>query len=207
MPLIKICGLTRSQDIEYANQLMPDFIGFVFAKSKRKLSLDQAILLKAQLDESIGAVGVFVDEQPENVVKTAYLCALKAVQFHGSESEEYIANLRPLLPADCMIWKGVRVHSEADVREADHSQADMLLFDAFSHVAQGGTGERFDWGFIKKEGCVRPFILAGGISPENAKEAVTLAQPYGIDASSSVETNGLKDFGKMKRLIDVVRGI
>jgi len=203
--LIKICGLTRAEDIMAANLLLPDYIGLVFAKSRRRVTIDQAMELKSSLDASVGAVGVFVNDDLQSVAAAAQLCALAAVQLHGDEGGGYIARLRAMLPAGCVIWKTVRVRSATDVVKAQLIDADCLLFDAFSADAYGGTGESFDWSVLRGVKMRRPFFIAGGITAENAASAIDFARPDGIDASSSVETDVFKDFDKMKRLIDAVR--
>jgi phosphoribosylanthranilate isomerase len=205
--LIKICGLTRAQDIEAANALVPDYIGFVFAKSRRRVTLPLARELKAKLSEKIGAVGVFVDDDVQTVAQAAVQCGLAAVQLHGGEDASFIALLRPLLPQHCGIWKAARVCTPKDIEIAQATGADRLILDAFSPDMNGGAGKVFDWHVISSVKIKKPFFLAGGISADNVRSAAALAKPDGIDLSSSVETNGVKDYEKMKNLIETVRKI
>jgi phosphoribosylanthranilate isomerase len=209
MPQIKICGLRREADIAAANTLLPDYIGFVFAKSRRQVSPDEAYGLRDKLAESVGAVGVFVNASPDEVAKTARLCRLSAVQLHGDEDGGYVKTLRPLLPKGCEIWKAARVKSTDDIIAAEGTGADRLLLDAFSADARGGTGKSFDWSLIGSAAIDRPFFVAGGLTAGNAQRAITAAQsagqPFGIDVSGGVETDGYKDFDKMKEIIETVR--
>jgi len=207
MPLIKICGISRHKDIEAANILLPDYVGFVFAQSRRQVSSEQAEALVKILNSRIKTVGVFVNENIKIISQIVDNSKLYAVQLHGDEDEDYIKALRLLLPSDCKVWKAVQIRNVADITVAKKIASDMLLFDAFSQNARGGTGESFDWELIKLTEVSRPFFLAGGITAENAAEAIRLAEPEGIDVSSSVETEGYKDFDKMKKLIRAVRNI
>lgn len=209
MARIKICGLRRLEDIEFANILLPDYIGFVFANSRRRVTLDEAALLSASLDKRIGAVGVFVDERPENVAAAAAKCGLKAVQLHGFEDAEYIESLRRLLTRDCEIWKAASVKKSDDIAAASLRYVDRLVLDAYSPDARGGTGKRFDWSLLKNAKVDLPFFVAGGINTENIGAALSAAKEndmaYGIDVSGGVETDGQKDFRKMKKIIAAVR--
>lgn len=209
MVKIKICGLRRAADIEAANALLPDYVGFVFAQSRRKVIPKEAAVLRQTLDGSIGAVGVFVNAEITDVAKTAALCKLCAVQLHGDEDGGFIQALRPMLPEGCEIWKAARISIADDLRAALTLDADRLLFDAFSPDARGGTGQRFDWSLLKSADIRQPFFVAGGITPDNAAEAVAAASGTngfcGLDVSGGVETDGYKDYDKMKRLIDAVR--
>lgn len=204
---LKICGLTRAEDIAAANLLKLDYIGFVFAKSRRRVTTEQAMELKSSLDPAIGAVGIFVNEDMQNVANTAGLCSLAAVQLHGDESGEYISRLRGMLPVGCEIWKAVRVRCADDIEKAKQILADCIVFDAFCGDMRGGTGESFDWSMLRGIEMSLPFFIAGGITAENAASVIDFARPDGIDASSSLETDGLKDFDKMKRLTQAVRNI
>ena len=199
--LIKICGLTRPQDIAAVNKAMPDFIGFVFAESRRRVTPAAAARLREGLDGRIGAVGVFVDENPGAVAETARRCGLCAVQLHGGEDERYIAALKPLLPAGCAVWKAVRVRAAADILAAGRLPADRLLLDAYAPGKNGGTGLAFDWELLGGLRVGIPFFLAGGIGEGNVERAVRLRGPDGIDVSSGAETDGVKDPEKIRRLV------
>lgn len=195
---IKICGLTRAQDIQTANALQLDYIGFVFApKSKRFVPPEQAKQLRQQLAPGIRAVGVFVNAPPEQIAALLADGTIDIAQLHGQEDAAYIARLRSLTHAP--IWQAFRIESTEDISRANASPADLVLLD---HGA-GGTGERFDW--VLLHGMARPFVLAGGLTPQNAVEAIAKARPYAVDASSGCETNGVKDPAKMLAFVNAVR--
>lgn len=198
MTKIKLCGLTRPCDIETANQLKPDYIGFVFSKkSKRYASPETAAALRAQLDSHIQAVGVFVNEPSENVAALLNCGTIQVAQLHGREDEAYIASLRAL--TDKPIIKAFRIDNEADVEKANRSSADFVLLDS----GNGGTGTVFDWKLL--QGITRPYFLAGGLNPENAEDAVRTLRPYGVDVSSGIETEGRKDADKMTAFVAAVK--
>lgn len=195
---IKICGLTRAQDIQTANALQLDYIGFVFtSKSKRFVAPEQAKQLRRQLAPGIRAVGVFVNAPPEQIAALLADGTIDIAQLHGQEDAAYIARLRSLTHAP--IWQAFRIENTEDISRANASPADLVLLD---HGA-GGTGERFDWTLL--HGMARPFVLAGGLTPQNAAEAIAKAHPYAVDASSGCETNGVKDPAKMLAFVNAVR--
>lgn len=206
---IKICGMRRHEDITYANELLPDYIGFVFADSRRMVTPQQALDLRNLLDKRIRAAGVFVNAPVNQVAETAKLCSLFAVQLHGDEGPAYVKKLRMLLPQNCEIWKAARVQNASDISAAADTGAERLLFDAFSKTAYGGTGTQFDWSLIKSAKIDRKFFIAGGITVQNITQAVKTAKsaglPFGIDVSGGAETDGFKDYEKMAKLISAVR--
>lgn len=194
---IKLCGLKRECDIEAVNKLNPDFIGFVFSeKSKRYVNPIEAAKLKEMLSKDIKAVGVFVNESPEAVAELLNKGTIDMAQLHGSEDEEYISRLRSL--TDKPLIKAIKVQSKADIEAADESGADYVLLDSGA-----GTGMTFNWQLIK--GIKRPYFLAGGLTPENVAEAVKTLNPYAVDVSSGIETDGLKDQAKMADFVSIVR--
>lgn len=196
MTKIKMCGLRRPEDIEYANILRPDYIGYVFAKkSRRYVTPEKAQELTKLLREDITPVGVFVDEPIENVIALVESGAIRMVQLHGNESEDYAAELKG---RGIPVIRAFKVSSEADIAAARNTCADYVLLDSGS-----GSGETFDWSLIKNVG--RDFFLAGGLTADNAAEAVEKLRPYGVDASSCLETDGFKDFEKMKAFAEAVR--
>ena len=201
MPKIKICGLKRVDDIKYVNELMPDFIGFVFAGTKRKIDFDTAFKLKKMLNPDIKSVGVFVNENPENIIYLANENIINLIQLHGDEDEKYIRNLKK--ETDKKIIKAVRVKSKEDILNADNSLADYLLLDTFAKGEYGGTGVAFDHSIIPD--IKHRYFLAGGIGIENIHKVISDSNAYCIDVSSLVETDGVKDFNKIKSIIDVVR--
>lgn len=196
MTKIKMCGLRRTEDIDFANRLKPDYIGYVFAeKSKRYITPEKAAELTKLMDADIVPVGVFVDETMENVIAAVKMGAVKMVQLHGSESEDFVSELKSLgIP----VIKAFQVGSAEDIAAAEGSCADMVLLDSGK-----GSGHTFDWSLI---GSIRrPYLLAGGITAENAAQAIRQLRPYGVDASSCLETNGFKDFAKMSAFAQAVR--
>ena len=197
MTKIKLCGMRRPADIEVVNELNPDYIGFIFAsKSKRYVDPDTAKELKSLLSPSIKAVGVFVNEEIENVAKLLNENFIDMAQLHGDEDETYIAELRRL--SDKPIIKALKITSEEDIKRADASSADFVLLDSGA-----GSGMVFNWGLIK--GIKRPYFLAGGLNPENVEEAVNTLNPYAVDVSSGIETDGFKDKDKMTAFVSNVR--
>ena len=191
MTKIKFCGLKRIEDIKYANELKPDFIGFVFApKSKRFVDADTAKELKNLLDSNIKAVGVFVDEDINAVAKLLKDGIIDIAQLHGSEDEEYIKSLRAI--CDKPIIKAFTIVSKDDIKKANESTADYILLDSGK-----GSGETFDWDLIKEVN--RPYFLAGGLTLDNVENAVKTHHPFVVDVSSGIETDGFKDFDKMCR--------
>ncbi len=198
MTRIKLCGLTRECDIEGANALMPDYIGFVFAeKSRRYASPERAAALKALLYPAIKAVGVFVREAPEKVAGLLKAGIIDIAQLHGGEDEDYIARLRAL--TDAPIIKAFRIDSAADIEGARQSSADYILLDS----GNGGTGAVFDWSLA---GALdRPYFLAGGLSIDNLRDAIETLHPYSLDVSSGIETDGFKDITKMAAFVSAVR--
>lgn len=197
MTKIKLCGLSRPCDIEAANQLKPEYIGFVFApKSKRCVTCEQAAELKRLLAPEIKAVGVFVNEDPENVVSLLNSGVIGLAQLHGDESEAYIRRLRTL--TDKPIIKAFRVSTEKDIAEAERSSADHILLDSGA-----GTGSVFDWGMLRK--FARPYFLAGGLGVGNVEQAIEMLHPFAVDVSSGIETDGRKDEEKMAAFVAAVR--
>ncbi|MEE0839748.1 MAG: phosphoribosylanthranilate isomerase [Acutalibacteraceae bacterium] len=197
MTKIKLCGLSRPCDIGAANELKPDYIGFVFApKSKRYVTPEKAMELKQMLLPEIQSVGVFVNEKPETVVKLLQDGTIDIAQLHGAEDEEYIIQLRQL--TDKPIIKAFRIETASDIEKALQSTADYLLLDSGA-----GTGTVFDWKLIQN--IKRPYFLAGGLDADNAAEAVNTLRPYALDVSSGIETSGLKDKSKMAAFVSAVR--
>jgi phosphoribosylanthranilate isomerase len=197
MTKIKLCGLSRPCDIGAANELKPDYIGFVFApKSKRYVTHEKAMELKQMLLLEIKSVGVFVNEKPETVVKLLQDGTIDIAQLHGAEDEEYIIQLRQL--TDKPIIKAFRIETASDIEKALQSTADYLLLDSGA-----GTGTVFDWKLIQN--IKRPYFLAGGLDADNAAEAVNTLRPYALDVSSGIETSGLKDKSKMAAFVSAVR--
>ena len=197
MSKIKLCGLSRKCDIEWANALKPEYIGFVFwSKSKRNVPPEKAKELKGLLSPDVKAVGVFVDEPIENVAELLNDNIIDIAQLHGGEDEEYIKKLRML--SGKPIIKAFLLKSEIDAERAEKSTADYILVDSGT-----GTGKSFDWELLKN--ISRPYFLAGGLCCENISQAITALDPYAVDVSSGIETNGCKDKNKMAAFVAAVR--
>ena len=197
MTKIKLCGLSRLCDIETANELMPDYIGFVFApKSKRYVTPEKAKELKQMLLPEIQAVGVFVNENPETVAALLNKGIIDIAQLHGDEDEDYIQRLRTLTSKP--IIKAFRIGNEADISNAEQSTADCVLLDSGA-----GTGTVFDWNLVKS--IRRPYFLAGGLDARNVANPVKTLHPFAVDVSSGIETNGVKDKTKIAAFVAAVR--
>lgn len=197
MTYIKMCGLSQECDIQAVNEIKPEYIGFVFwEKSKRYISPEKAFELKKMLDKNIKAVGVFVDESIEKVAELLENDIIDIAQLHGHENKDYIKNLREM--TDKPVIQAFRIRSSSDMEKAVNSTADMILLDAGM-----GDGKIFDWSLIKE--IKRPYFLAGGLNCENIAEAVKTLQPYAVDVSSGIETDGLKDMKKMAEFSAIVR--
>lgn len=197
---IKICGLKRVEEIRCLNRLRPDFCGFVFApESRRYLEKPQALELKKILSPAIPAVGVFVNAKPEAAAAYVREGIIDAIQLHGQEDEAYLSCLRRF--TDAPVIQAFSVNTEADLRLAEKSSADLVLLDS----GAGGTGKRFDWNLL--ENFSRPFLLAGGLNTGNVREAMKICRPWGLDISSGVETNGVKDPLKIETCIRRIRNV
>ncbi|MCR4691984.1 MAG: phosphoribosylanthranilate isomerase [Lachnospiraceae bacterium] len=196
-PKIKICGLTREQDIEAVNEAMPDYIGFVFwRKSKRWLTKEDALRLGKMLSPGIQKVGVFVDEEPEVVAALLEEGVIDLAQLHGREDEDYIQSLRSMTAKKLI--KAFTPEALNDPARIEGSLADMILLDSGK-----GSGKTFDWKIL--EGIRRPYFLAGGLGFENMETVLSKLQPFGADVSSGVETEGVKDREKILRFVRMCR--
>lgn len=202
MTKIKICGLRREEDVDYVNACRPDYAGFVFAESKRKVTREQAKHLRSRLEQGIIPVGVFVNETIDTIAELVEEDVIEVIQLHGDETESYIEALRWRV-GNTKIIKAVRVASKEDVTDCETTIADYLLFDSRTLEAYGGTGKQFDWKLIAQ--IQKPFFLAGGIHTENVEEAIKMTRPFAVDVSSSVETNGYKDRDKIIEIVEKVR--
>jgi len=227
-PKIKMCGISKVETISAIVDAKPDYMGLVFAPSKRQVTVEQAKTLVEELykqnvvgnnseaeqtesvtsldtasSETIKTVGVFVNETVENLLKIAEEVKLDVIQLHGDEDEFFIQILKE--QSNVEVWKAVQVRSAADAEKWIDSSADMLLFDAYHKDERGGTGEVFDWSSLDE--FERPFMLAGGIDSTNVARAIRTVRPYGIDISSGIETEGVKDNEKMKAFTNIVRTV
>jgi phosphoribosylanthranilate isomerase len=204
---IKICGLKRVEDIKYVNELLPDYVGFVFAKSSRQVTLGEASKLIGLLDKNIKTVGVFKDEEIEKVKYAAGYLKLDIIQLHGNEDGEYIKKL-----SDFKVWKAAGIDSEAICMDEGTNriygyEAEGILLDSIVNGVKGGTGTSFSWDIINNLNSGKKIILAGGIDPENVENAIKKVRPYAVDVSSGVEEDGVKSYKKMKKFIEKARKI
>lgn len=195
---IKLCGLWRPQDVEAANKAQPDYVGFVVnvPKSRRNVRSQELLALSSQVSAGIGRVGVFVDEPAEVVANLYEWGAIDVAQLHGSEDEAYIERLRAL--CDVPVIQAFCVRGQKDAARVCASTADLVLLDNGQ-----GTGKTFDWSLLQM--VERPFMLAGGLGPHNVADAVATVHPWGVDMSSGIETDGLKDPRKMAAAVAAVR--
>jgi phosphoribosylanthranilate isomerase len=200
MSKIKICGLSRKEDIEAVNEALPDYIGFVFASSPRQVSASQAGVLKQTLDSRIKAVGVFVDADIETVAALCRDGVIDMMQLHGIEDAIYIRKLKEALSVP--VIKAVRVQNAEQIIDAQSLDCDYLLLDTWQKGIQGGSGVAFDWSLIPQ--LKKPYFLAGGLNAENILEAAR-HQPYCLDVSSGAETEGKKDRRKIIELVRLIR--
>ena len=218
-PKVKMCGISKVETIPAIVDAKPDYMGLVFAPSKRQVTVDQAKILVEELNrgyakkygsdtehdknDTIKTVGVFVNETIDNLVTIANEANLDAVQLHGDEDEAFIQSLKERTNVE--VWKAIQIRSAADAEAWIDSSADMLLFDAYHKDERGGTGEVFDWSSL--DAFERPFMLAGGIDSTNVARAIRTVRPYGIDISSGIETNGVKDDEKITAFTKIVNSI
>ncbi len=197
MTKIKICGMRREEDIRIINRYLPDYAGFIMAPPFwRYTAPDIVKKLHRQMDPAIQAVGVFVDQDPQEIADLLAEGTIDIAQLHGHEDNAYIDALHEL--TDHEIWQACRIRSKADVEAAMNSHADRLLLDGGT-----GSGQTFDWSLLGE--ADRPFFLAGGLDADNVEQALKQIQPEGVDVSSGVESSKCKDEEKIRRFIDAVR--
>ncbi|MDE7121949.1 MAG: phosphoribosylanthranilate isomerase [Oscillospiraceae bacterium] len=202
-PRLKICGIRRIQDVEYLNLYVPDYAGFILSKPFwRYVSPEQMQILHEALHPGIRRVGVFVN--PELYEIRNYARFLDVIQLHGEESGEFIKLVRKNFPV-LEIWKAVRVRNPEDIHKADLLPVDQLVLDSFSEHAHGGTGTLAPWDVIVQNRPEKEFFLAGGISANNIRDAVREVRPFGIDVSSSVETDKCKDVSKIREILEILQ--
>lgn len=200
MTKVKICGLKREEDILYVNKLKPDYVGFVFAESTRKVDKLRAKELIKGLDRGIKKVGVFLNESMEQVNEIADYCGLDVLQFHGDEEPKYCNSFQ------YEIWKAFRIKDIHSLNEVKRYNVDGFLLDTFIKGQYGGTGKTFHWEMVSNISKSKNIILAGGLTPENVTTAINIIHPMVVDVSGGVEIEGHKDFHKMKNFIESVRG-
>ena len=201
---IKFCGLHRKEDIVFANETQPDYVGFVFAKSTRHVTAEQVKKLTENLDPEIQRIGVFVNEPMELLLEKANTAGLTGIQLHGDESPDYVRKVRDLWNG--LLWRAVRIQYPSDIRRAERLPIDMLVLDAYKAGTYGGTGTHADLSILRAHRPIQPFFLAGGLNAENICACVEQTEPYGVDISSGIETDGIKDMQKMKQISQLIRG-
>lgn len=200
---IKMCGLRRPDEIIYANECLPDYIGFVFAESRRKVSGEEAKKLGEQLDPLVKKVGVFVNEPLRSLISISEEAGLDIIQLHGDEDDEYIREVRHKTGKE--IWKAVRVRTAKDIQAAQELPTDKLLLDSFSEESYGGTGKVMDFAVLDQAEIRKPYFIAGGLTVDNLPVILRNTEPYGIDISSGIETGGVKDREKMRKVIQLCK--
>ena len=203
MTLIKVCGITNAEDAGLAAGAGADAIGLIFAASPRRVNVARAQKIVATLSESVKKVGVFVNEEPESVRRVTEEVGLDYVQLHGDESPETVSDLRS---KGLKAIKAVRVRDAASLEALEDYETDFFLLDAYSEKARGGTGEKFDWGLAKTLRGYANILVSGGLTPENVRAAVEFFEPYGVDASSSLEdTPGIKNGERVRRFVSAAK--
>jgi len=195
MVRVKICGITCEEDAMAAVDAGADALGFVFAKSPRRVTPEQAREIIRRLPPLVTTVGVFVDEDAEHMVEIRKYCGLNALQLHGGEPESFVESLKGT------IIKAARVQPSSAIAEDAYPTATLLL-DTYNPASAGGTGETFDWNLAVRVAARRRIILAGGLTPDNVARAVATVKPYAVDVSSGVEKQpGRKDHAKVEHFI------
>lgn len=199
MTKIKLCGIQRYEDIDVVNELLPDYIGFVFTKkSKRFISYDMAKSLKIRLDKRVKAVGVFVNENIENIIYLVRNDIIDLIQLHGDEDSDYISKLKKYV--NIPVIKAFKIKSKADINTLYKEGTDFILLDAGA-----GEGKTLDESILKD--FKGDYFLAGGLSPDNISEKINTLHPFGVDVSSGIETDGKKDADKMRKFVKLVREV
>ena len=202
--MVKVCGITNPADARVAAEAGADAVGFIFAASPRLVDAEEARRISIALPEDVLKVGVFVNAPPEEVMRTASEAGLDMAQLHGDETPETVAAVRA---GGLPVMKALRVRNAEALADVERFDADLILLDAYSEKARGGTGERFDWGVAKSLKGRGNIVISGGLAPENVREAVEFFEPYGVDASSSLEdAPGEKNEESVRRFIVAAKG-
>ena len=203
MVLVKVCGITNAGDARAAAEAGADAVGLIFAESPRRVGIEEAHRISKALPENIIRVGVFVDEEPAEVSRISRKVGLDLVQLHGDETPETVTAVRE---SGVKVMKALRVRDAASLEALDGYEADLFLLDTYSEGVRGGTGERFDWEVAKSVSGRDNIVVSGGLGPENVGEAVEFFEPYGVDASSSLEDGpGKKNVERVRRFVLAAR--
>ena len=201
---VKVCGITNLGDARAVVGSKADAIGLVFAKSPRQINLERAREIASALPEGLLKVGVFVNEGPEGILEVARDVGLDYAQLHGDEGPEVVARVRD---GGLGVIKALRVRDAESLDRLDDYDADLYLLDAYSEKTRGGTGERFDWGVAKALKGYANILVSGGLTPENVRAAIEFFEPYGVDASSSLEdAPGIKNGKRVRRFVSAAKG-
>ena len=204
MVKVKVCGITNPVDARVAADAGADAIGLVFAQSPRRVSVERAREIAAALPEGVLKVGVFVDAEPEEVLRIAREVGLDYAQLHGDEPPDALKEIRE---GGVGVMKALRVRNAESLADVERYEADLFLLDAWSAEARGGTGARFDWELAKSLRGRDNILVSGGLGPENVREAIECFEPYGVDASSSLEERpGKKNGERVRRFVGAARG-
>lgn len=199
---IKFCGIRRLEDVAFCNELQPEYLGMILSSGfRRTISPETAEQLVKAKSRSIAAVGVFVNETPEHIAQVLKQVPLDVIQLHGSETAEIVSGVR--WRTGLPVWKAAQVQTAADIQAARQLGADQLILEGKA----GGMGITADWELIAGAKPAQPFLLAGGLTPENVAEAAARVQSDGVDFSSGIETGGVKDYAKMKQIVTIIRGV
>ena len=202
--MVKVCGITNPADARVAAEAGADAVGFIFAESPRLVSAEEARRISIALPDNVLKVGVFVNAPTEEVLRTAAEVGLDMAQLHGDETPETVAAVRA---GGLPVMKALRVRNAGDLADVERFDADLFLLDAYSEKARGGTGERFDWPLAKSLKGRGNIVVSGGLAPENVREALDFFEPYGVDASSSLEdAPGKKNEESVRRFIVAAKG-
>lgn len=203
MVFTKVCGITNPGDARVAADAGADAIGLIFAESSRRVDVDEARRVAISLPEDVLKVGVFVNAGPAEVLEVAREVGLDLAQLHGDETPETVAAIRG---AGLPVMRALRVRNAAALAEIERYEADLFLLDAWSAKARGGTGERFDWELAKSLKGRGNIVVSGGLTPENVRDAIEFFEPYGVDASSSLEeAPGRKDYERVRRFVSAAK--
>jgi phosphoribosylanthranilate isomerase len=204
MVKVKVCGIKELEDARVAAAAGADAIGLVFAESPRRVSVERAREISAALPERVMRVGVFVGEDPQEVLRIGREVGLDYAQLHGEEGPEEVAEIRD---GGLGVIKALRVRNAGALAAVERYEADLFLLDAWSAEARGGTGARFDWGLAKSLRGRDNILVSGGLDPENVREAIEYFEPYGVDASSSLEDRpGKKNGERVRRFVGAAKG-
>jgi phosphoribosylanthranilate isomerase len=203
MTLVKICGITNAGDARVAAEAGADAVGFVLAESPRRVSVEEARRISLGMPENILRVGVFVDEEPAEVLRISREVGLDLAQLHGDETPEAVTAVRQ---GGVKVMKALRVRDAITLEALDRYEADLFLLDAYSDKVRGGTGQGFDWEVAKSSTGRDNIVISGGLGPENVRAAVEFFEPYGVDASSSLEDEpGRKNGERVRRFVLAAR--